>query len=247
MNYETIKELHEKLNGVCQKCSQRCDKRVVSIVKDGDNLIMVCPDCKQGKERPYFKASEVHIKKHSSLTGWDSVQVRDFLQVIPLGLALIHCNENTRSYWNWDKNSHIHFIEAENNGSIIDIRYYPPKKQPVQQTKKESLQAHINSEFKVIGYMDKLNIKNVVIPKEFQQKKPNPLKVQNKIDYYKKEKRFPNYLVVYREKEEEKSSFVIEDGYTNLIATKEMKINYIDAVLIEKPSPKKNRLPKYKK
>jgi len=246
MNYETIKELHEELNGVCQKCSQRCDKRVVSIVKDRDNLIMVCPDCKQGNERPYFKASEDHIKKHSSITGWDSVQVRDYLQVIPLGLALVHCNENTRSYWNWDEGSHIRMIEAENNGCIIDIRYYPKQKQSVQSKKKDNLQAQLNSDYKVLGYMEKLSIQKVITPKEYQQKKPNPLKIQNKIDYYKKEKRFPNYIVVFREKEGENSSFVIVDGYTNLLASKEMRLKFIEAVLIEKPFPKKNRTREYK-
>ncbi|WIY58979.1 hypothetical protein [Bacillus arachidis] len=43
-----IEQLHAKYDGVCQKCGQRCDKRVVSIKKIQSKMEIVCPDCKNG-------------------------------------------------------------------------------------------------------------------------------------------------------------------------------------------------------
>lgn len=46
MTFDEITLIHKKLDGQCQKCSQRCDKTVVSFVAgEDDSVLMVCPDC----------------------------------------------------------------------------------------------------------------------------------------------------------------------------------------------------------
>src|SRR4051812_25498456 len=112
MNYEALTKIHAKYEGVCQKCEQRCDKRVISVVKENGKDIILCPDCANGKERPIFKVGDGFVKRYESITKWDTDQIRVFLEVIPYGMALVYHNPNTRMYWNWDKSKHIHQIET---------------------------------------------------------------------------------------------------------------------------------------
>jgi len=67
---QILTQIHKKLDGKCQKCSQRCDKRVVCVVKNR----MLCPDCQLGKDRPMFTVTDRVIEMCARRTGWDSIR-----------------------------------------------------------------------------------------------------------------------------------------------------------------------------
>lgn len=65
---------------------------------------MVCPDCKNSK--------------------WDLRETKQFLEILPLTVALVDYTVNTRRYWNWDKSKYIYTIETDHKGNYISIKFH---------------------------------------------------------------------------------------------------------------------------
>ena len=114
-----LDKLHKELDGKCQKCSQRCDKRVVRVVDE----LMLCPDCVSGKERPVFTVKNHVLKLCSTILGWEGEQTQLALKQMTPDLVLVDCEEEMRAYWNPDRNSPIFRIDLKPDGKIYRIQF----------------------------------------------------------------------------------------------------------------------------
>ena len=225
MNYEALTKIHAKYEGVCQKCEQRCDKRVISVAKENGKDIILCPDCANGKERPIFKVGDDFVKRYESITKWDTDQIRAFLGVIPYGLALVYHNPNTRMYWNWDKSKHIHLIETDDDGNFLNMQLLSLTK---KKQKKQVLKIQ-NKLYRILGN-NQLNVNNIEIPDEFKKtSKPNPQKVESKIREFEESQRIEKPVYVARQG---RKKYLLLDGYTTYLAVKKLKLRYVDVVIV---------------
>ncbi|MCM3723985.1 hypothetical protein [Solibacillus isronensis] len=233
MTFEEITKIHTELDGQCQKCHQRCDKRVVSMVADDDDsLLMVCPDCKQGKERPFFKVSSNIAEFCSQYTGWNMNQAIQYLQFIPLGITLIHHNENTRSYWNWDKAKHIFAMETDHMGNILDVKYYPKKTKGNRRLKKEKNIKLKNTWYKVVSDRESINLKRITVSEEFKASPPSSEKVAKNIAYFEKHGCFEKPVILEKISNSKKNSYMIIDGYSAFIAAQELNLRVLEAMTV---------------
>jgi len=236
MTFEELTKKHRMRDGKCQKCGQRCDKRVVSFVAGEDGVsTMICPDCKQGKERPFFTAIDKVVQHCSTYTKWTTEQTSQFLQFIPLGITLINHNENTREYWNWDKLKFIKTIEADHEGSILNVQYYPKK-----EMKNEELKMIIKDTHYQIKGDCTLNLSEICIPEEFKNSTPNPAKLLGKKNHYEKNGDFGKKMVVMREGVSKNKTFTIVDGYTIFLTAKELGLRTMGVIEVELISSFKN-------
>lgn len=133
---EIIVQAHAKFNGICQKCGQHMDKNVVrlrrynkDLVGSIDNVMLLCPDCKEGKENPALKGMEVSngaVKKLVDLLGMDLNAAREKLSHYPRSYALVSIQGPKRVYWCWDKNDPVIQVYVNNNrvtGMKINNRF----------------------------------------------------------------------------------------------------------------------------
>ncbi|MBY0224099.1 hypothetical protein [Sporosarcina aquimarina] len=226
--FEEIKLIHKELDGACQKCGQRCDKRVVSFI-EGENgaSLMVCPDCLQGKERPFFKASEEIVSKCVVITGWERAQAEVFLENIPLGIALVEHGKNYRKYWNWDKSKAIFSISTDHEGNICKVVYYAEKR-------KENTLKIKGVKYWVVGKRF-LKLDSLEIPDYFIE--PNTEKVAIKKASYKEKGNFSGHnIVVERVKKGREVSHIIVDGYSVFVASQELGLNRFNMLVVSATS-----------
>lgn len=219
----TLEQIHKELDGQCQKCSQRCDKRVVSVV----DSLMLCPDCAAGKERPVFTIKDKELLLCIKLTGWQKEQSEQFLQHMPLGLVLVKYNENIRVYWNFDKKSPIHKILSDHAGIIYKIQFHT---KVVGKRKKSIL---VKGQRMLIVQKAHMKIKKIHISEKYKPSTPMEYKITRNLDIYKEHKRFHSRIIVNRENHSESEPFTLLDGYTAYIAAKELGVKIVDVVEVE--------------
>lgn len=226
---EDIKRIHEELEGKCQKCGQRCDKRVVSFIID---TIMVCPDCKNGVKPPVFKITEEIITKVSKISNWGVRETKQFLEILPLAVAMVEYTENTRRYWNWDKSKYIYTIETDHEGNYISIKFYKDYWSKGKKKKKKKFVYIKKKKYVVIG-QDPINVKKIKIKDEFRESLPREEKIQSKIDYYENNNEFEKGIVVINEKLSQHKPYTLIDGYTTFLASKQLKLKSVPALIVE--------------
>lgn len=233
MTFEEIIKIHTELDGQCQKCNQRCDKRVVSIViSDDDSFLMLCPDCKQGKERPFFNVPSNIAEFCSQYTGWNMDQAIQYLQFIPLGITLINHNENTRSYWNWDKNKHILTMETDHNGNILAVKYYPKIKKENGGLKKGKNIKIENTWYKIFSPRESINLKRIVVSEKFLASPPRPEKVAQNIAYFEEHGCFEKRVILEKISNSKKNSHMIIDGYSVFVAAQALNLRHLEAMTV---------------
>lgn len=236
MTFEELTKKHRIRDGQCQKCGQRCDKRVVSFVAIEDGVsTMICPDCKQGKERPFFTAIDKVVQHCSIYTKWTTEQTTQFLQFIPLGITLINHNENTREYWNWDKSKFIKTIETDHEGSILNVQYYT-KKEVRNETRRLILK---DKQYQIVGEPN-MKLAKIHIPEAFQNSTPNPEKLLDKKNRYEKNRDFGEKIVVMREGVSKNKPCTIVDGYTIFLTAQELGLRTMGVIEVELISSHKN-------
>lgn len=226
---EDIKRIHEELEGKCQKCGQRCDKRVVSFITD---TIMVCPDCKNGVKPPVFKITEEMIAKVSKISKWGVGETKQFLEILPLAVAMVDYTENTRRYWNWDKSKYIYTIETDHEGNYISIKFHKDYWSKGKKKKNKKFVYIKKKKYVVIG-QDPINVKKIKIKDEFRESLPREEKIQSKIDYYENNNEFENGIVVINEKLSKNKPHTLIDGYTTFLASKQLKLKTVPVLIVE--------------
>lgn len=227
---EDIKRIHEELDGKCQKCGQRCDKKVISFITDNKTILMVCPDCKNGIKPPSFKPTEEIITKCSKVSGWNVEETKQFLEIMPYVVALVEYTENTRKYWNWDRSRFIYTVETDHEGNYISIAFHNTPK------KKKKQFIYINKQKYVVVNQQMIKVKKIKIKDEFRESSPKEEKIQSKIDYYKKNKEFENGIVVVTERLSRSKPHTLIDGYTTFLASKKLELKSVPALIVEKIS-----------
>lgn len=224
ITYEEIAELHKKSDGQCQKCKQKCDKKVVSFVTSQDSLLMVCPDCKESKDRPFFTPSEKFVNLVSKKCLWNKEETYQFLQVYPLGIALINHNANTREYWNWDKTKPIKKIETDHEGNYINV---------VFSSKKNIKRLKVDHEFYIIKAKISLNLKKMYIPDELIEVPNIDSKVGYRIKQFEEHGTFSNQIIVKHDLKSKSKPFTIIDGYSIYKACQNMGLRLASVVVVE--------------
>ncbi|XIH10982.1 hypothetical protein C1N87_31680 (plasmid) [Priestia aryabhattai] len=116
--------LHQKFNGVCQKCGQKCDKRLVRIPQNSDSTI-VCIDCYFNFEKPNISVNKYLLEEFIAETSHSKKTGRKYLESFPRQYALVDFNEksNTRSYWCWDETQSVRDILTRIDGHILAIQF----------------------------------------------------------------------------------------------------------------------------
>ncbi|WP_255261277.1 hypothetical protein [Bacillus pseudomycoides] len=118
-----IEQLHAKYDGVCQKCGQRCDKRVVSIKKIQSKMGIVCPDCKNGTT---FLIREVKGELQQELLQRDlfstKQEILSYFQEFCSQFALVNHQETYRMYWSWDKKQLCREVHISKEGTVYKVR-----------------------------------------------------------------------------------------------------------------------------
>ncbi|HDX9577653.1 TPA: hypothetical protein ROX88_001150 [Bacillus pseudomycoides] len=144
-----VEQLHAKYDGVCQKCGQRCDKKVVSIKKIQSKMGIVCPDCKDGVA---FSIQDVKSELEQELLQRNlfsmTQEILAYFKEFCAQFALVGHQETRRTYWSWDKNQIFQKVYISQEGTIYQVRlrkgwvFLPTKPIPQATIKEEKLLVH---------------------------------------------------------------------------------------------------------
>lgn len=75
-------------------------------------------------------------------------------------------------------------------------------------------------------YTYSVRLKEIKIPYEFEQHKPNQIKMQRKWDYYRLNNELQSQIVINRD-------FVLVDGYTSYLIAKAEGIRKVDVIFAD--------------
>lgn len=141
-----VEQLHAKYDGVCQKCGQRCDKKVVAIKKIQSKMGIVCPDCKDGVA---FSIQDVKSELEQELLQRNlfstTQEILTYFKEFCAQFALVGHQETRRAYWSWDKNQIFQKVYISKEGTIYKVRlrkgwvFLPAKPIPQATIKEEKL------------------------------------------------------------------------------------------------------------
>ena len=240
MTQEEI-QLHAEKNGVCSSCGQRCDKRVVHVVERDGQKDIICSQCKYNKPLPTTRIDRRFVDEFSKEVGIENDEAYQFLISFPKTYALQFMDDKYRMFWSWDSKNRVNQIRVMDNGFISMIALTDGKTNTVvkklnardilgESKKRESKKIFI----KGVSYewKDKVTLKSneIKIPIEFQNHPPNPKKVEDKIDFYKRNNQFKRALVAIKEEE----GYYLIDGYSSYVAGKQLNIDEYSTILVEK-------------
>ncbi|MGE7270166.1 hypothetical protein ACQKK5_01770 [Brevibacillus panacihumi] len=127
-------ELHNRFDGVCQFCSQRCDKQAVFISLIDDEKGIVCPDCYHGRTNPNFFIRDSIAEKIGTQLDLPVEEVKNYLCNFPNRYALVYVNDNSRKYWSWNPDEYIRQMVVQSSGEITRVIY----RKDIQQTCKRA-------------------------------------------------------------------------------------------------------------
>lgn len=131
-NLTFIEAVHAKFYGRCQNCGQRMDRGVARYLRVNpnqprmlDNVLLVCPDCYQGRPNPAlegFSAEEDVVAKVAGVTGWNESVVVAWLSGFAKRCILIAMNsQGFRRYWSWERQEPFRIMEVQ-NGRIVQVK-----------------------------------------------------------------------------------------------------------------------------
>ncbi|PEX80758.1 hypothetical protein [Bacillus cereus] len=222
-------QLHAKYAGVCQKCGQRCDKRVVSIKKIQSKMGIVCPDCKNGTT---FLIREVKDQLQQELLQQNlfstEQEILSYFQKFCSEFALVNHQETYRMYWSWEKKQVYREVHVSKEGTIYKVRLNEggrciPTKFPSRITIKENTFQvyHPSTEMRMDRIRALLDIQKASIEEE---------EIEKQIQYYETKKTFSEKIIVKRA--DNSKRYQVLSGYAAYQAAKKLNPRHIYVMVV---------------
>ncbi|MBC6975090.1 MULTISPECIES: hypothetical protein [Bacillus] len=227
--FKRIEQLHAKYDGVCQRCGQRCDKRVVSIKKIQSKMGIVCPDCKNGTT---FLIREVKGELQQELLQNNlfstEQEMLSYFQEFCSQFALVTHQETYRMYWSWDKKQVCREVHISNEGTIYKVRLNDggrciPTKFPLQITIKENV-------FQVYHPSTEMRMDRIRALLDTQKASIKEEEIIKQIQYYETKKTFSEKIIVKRA--DNSKRYQVLSGYAAYEAAKKLKLRHIYVTVV---------------
>ncbi|OQR54886.1 hypothetical protein [Bacillus sp. CDB3] len=223
-------QLHQKYDGVCQLCGQRCDKQVVTIKKIQSKMGIICPDCKEGTTftiRDINHRLQQELLKHNLFSTKE--EMVSYFQQFCKQFVLVHYNARIRMYWSWDKEQICQVVYVSQDGRVRKVKLKEngrilPVKQPPQFPvgDKMFLIQHPVTELKM----------NKIQPLLSKQKEYVQIgDLQHQMDCYEKEGIFTEKIVVKRI--ENSTKYEVVSGYTACRAAQKLNLKRIHVMMLQ--------------
>jgi hypothetical protein len=221
-------ELHKYFDGVCQKCGQRCDKRVMHLVEQDTRL--VCLDCFRHQIRSTFHVSEKVLDYFMFKTEMKRSEAIEYLTQFSSKYVFVQYEDDFghRVYWSWDQNEIVEKVLVNQEGSIFEITLRPSKEKP-KPCKKKGKVIYIQireNKYKIIKE-DTIHVLEFKIPKTFQRTTPRKEKIAEKIELFSQTGKFNPVVII-----KNKGTLYLIDGYTNYIAANQLHIHELEAIFV---------------
>ncbi|MED4779367.1 hypothetical protein [Brevibacillus choshinensis] len=176
-------KLHKEFDGVCQECSQRCDKSVISVKPKKGLEIIICPDCLAGRTKVVFQVSDqLVLNLQSILPRYSSADLKSLLLSFPHQSALVNHNPSFRIYWSWDKSQPFKTIHTNHQNQIKWITLHDNKLNKRFSTENKN---KINGTQYIYSGQRTVPINLITISDEFQNTIPSSEKIEKQIAIYK--------------------------------------------------------------
>ncbi|MEH6891865.1 hypothetical protein V7024_19685 [Bacillus sp. JJ864] len=225
-----VEQLHTKYDGVCQKCGQRCDKRVVSIKKIQSKMGIVCPDCKNGVT---FSIQDVKNELEQELLCRNlfstKQEILSYLKQFCSQFALVHHQDTYRMYWSWDKNEIFEQVYISKEGTVYKVKsrqgqgFIPAKPIPQIAIEGKTFRIHHSS--------TEMKMERIRALTEEQKKSTSEDEIQKQIRYYEAKKVFSEQIVVKRA--DHSKRYQVLSGYAAYQAAKNLKPKHIYVTVVD--------------
>ncbi|PGD99982.1 hypothetical protein [Bacillus pseudomycoides] len=224
-----IEQLHAKCDGVCQKCGQRCDKRVVSIKKIQSKMGIVCPDCKNGTT---FLIREVKGELQQELLQNNLFSTEQdmlsYFQEFCAQFALVKHEETYRIYWSWETKQVYRKVYVSNDGTIYKVRLSAggtciPSK----------FTSHIiikDNTFRVFHPTTQMRMDRIRALSDTQKASVEEAEIEKQIQYYEGKKEFSEKIIV--KQAENSKRYQVLSGYAAYQAAKKIKPRHIYVTVV---------------
>ncbi|PHE31213.1 hypothetical protein [Bacillus toyonensis] len=222
-------QLHVKYDGVCQKCGQRCDKRVVSIQKIQSKMGIVCPDCKNGTT---FLIKEVKDQLKQELLQQNlfsrEQEILSYFQNFCSQFALVKHEETYRIYWSWETKQIYRKVYVSNEGTIYKVKLNAggiciPSKFTTHITIKENT-------FRVFHPTTEMRMDRIRALSDAQKASIGEEEIEKQIQYYKDKKEFSEKIIV--KQAENSKRYQVLSGFTAYQAAKKIKPKHIYVTVV---------------
>lgn len=224
-----VEQLHAKYDGVCQKCGQRCDKRIVSIKKIQSKMGIVCPDCKNDTT---FLIEDVKDQLQQELIQRNlfstKQEILSYFQKFCAQFALVNHQETNRKYWSWDKKQLCREVHISKEGTVYKVRLNEggrciPTKFPSQITIKENT-------FQVYHPSTEMRLDRIRALSDAQKTSIEESEIEKQIHCYETTKMFSEKIIVKRA--DNPKRYQVLSGYAAYQAAKKIKPRHINVTVV---------------
>ncbi|WP_144519151.1 hypothetical protein [Bacillus thuringiensis] len=219
-----VVQLHAKYDGVCQKCGQRCDKKVVTIKKIQSKMGIICPDCKNetvfSVRNVKSQLQEELLQRNLFLTKQEIVS---YFQQFCSQFVLANHQTRDRIYWTWDKTVLCRTVHVSQEGTVYKVQLQqgkgilPEKPKPQVTIEGITYQIYHLDRSRALSDVQKASIKEEDI--------------QEQVRYYENKKTFSEKIIVKRK--ENAKRYEVLSGYTSYQAAKKIKPRHIDVTVVK--------------
>jgi len=219
--FEELKKLHEKYEGVCKTCGQRCDKKVVFLQQRQGGKIIVCPDCYNDTS---FSIKNVTMELQEELTKrglFSNVQdMLSYFQQFVFQYTLVSYKNQMRTYWTWDKQQICKSIHVSNEGNVFGVKL----------GKKGKTLTIDNKHFYIMQETNTLLMYKIKGLRKSQKKRVTENEMKEQLQYYGSNQMFSESIIVV--KDVESSRYQVIDGYAACQAARRLKLRKVPIVVV---------------
>ncbi|MEC5308440.1 hypothetical protein [Bacillus thuringiensis] len=228
--FKRVVQLHAKYDGVCQKCGQRCDKKVVTIKKIQSKMGIICPDC---KNETVFSIRDVKSQLQQELLQRNlfstKQEIVSYFQQFCSQFVLASHQTTDRIYWTWDKTVLCRTVHVSQEGTVYKVQLQqgkgmlPEKPKPQVTIEGTTYQIyHPSTEMR----MDRIRALSDVQKTSIKEEE-----IQEQVRYYENKKTFSEKIIV--KKKENAKRYEVLSGYASYQAAKKIKLRHIDVTVVK--------------
>ncbi|ANN35859.1 hypothetical protein A9498_31400 (plasmid) [Bacillus thuringiensis serovar coreanensis] len=225
-----VEQLHAKYDGICQKCGQRCDKKVVSIKKIQSKMGIICPDCKNGTTfviRNVKKQLQQELLQRNLFSTEQEILL--YFQQFCSQFVLVNHQETNRMYWSWDKKQVWREVYTSQEGTVYKVRLHQGRGfLPAKPTSQVTIKGNT---FQVYHPITEMRMDRIRALSDAQKTSIEEDKIEKQILCYETKKTFSEKIIVKRA--EHSKRYQVLSGYAAYQAAKKLKLRHIYVTVVD--------------
>ncbi|WP_419879533.1 hypothetical protein [Brevibacillus centrosporus] len=216
-----IVKLHQKFDGVCQECSQRCDKSVITVKQKEAFEIIISPDCLAERTKVVFKVSDQFVSNLlTTLPDYSVDDLKAMLFSFSHQYALVKYHTDYRIYWSWDKSQPFKTIHTDHVHQIKWVTFYNNELNKKFSNKNKN---NINGTQYNYAGQRVIPVSLITISEDLKNTTPSCEKINRQIDYYRKNGQFRGIKV----ERIGAMKWSLLDGYSRYLAAKQIGVTHV--------------------